>query len=78
MWLKKEPGSWYSDEVMSNGATGPVPGESQNLFGLVSIKLESCFSESHWPIIHKLVQAYVHTSSRIEKLALSWNLCNTD
>lgn len=50
LWPKTEFGSWWSDGVVSDGATGPVPGESHRLFGLVSAELESCFSETHWPI----------------------------
>lgn len=54
---RKKLDSWYLDGVESNGAaTGPVPGESFNLFRVISVELERCFSEHHWLVMQKLIQ----------------------
>lgn len=57
---RKKLGSWYLDSMVSNGAeTGPVPGEFFNLFRIVAVELERCFSGQPWPVIQKLIQASV-------------------
>lgn len=61
--------------MVSDGATGPVPGESHSLFGLVSVELESCLSETYWPIIHISPSLCPRSiKERIEKVVLDWTL----